>query len=161
MAGDGKTVAWLLSHDQSPPNSFNIPFCYFISNTHERLVKIAQLTKFKDTSENDPIIKAARLDVGVKLLSLGLKSVDVPADGNSFLHAARFALLQLKYWNITLAPRVATIPSEVVSYLINARLDVIADGSKLDEVRRGMEDLMSCAGGGVTGKTSMTVGLST
>ena len=31
-----------------------------------------------------------------RLFSLGLAPVDVPADENCFLHAARFALVQLK-----------------------------------------------------------------
>ena len=66
--------------------------------------------------------------------------MDVPADGNCFLDAARFALLQLKNGNITLVPTVATIPSEMVRFLTKARMNVIMDGRTLDEVGREMED---------------------
>ena len=83
------------------------------------------------------------LDSLAKLLSLGLEPVDVPADGNCFLHAARFAQLQLKNWNITLVPTVATIQSEVVEYLPTARLNVNMDGRTLDEVRDEMAGLPS------------------
>ena len=40
--------------------------------------------------------------------------MDVPADRNCFLHAARFALLQLKDWNLTLVPKVATTRADVI-----------------------------------------------
>ena len=74
---------------------------------------------------------------------LDLESVDVPADGNCFLHAARLTLLQLKVWNLSLVPTVATIRSEMIRFL---RLNVIADGNSLDEVRSGMENTLSLDG---------------
>ena len=58
-------------------------------------------------------LKAAKLDVGAKLLSLGCKSVDVPADENFFLIMTRFALLRLKNSKLTLVPMVAKIRLEV------------------------------------------------
>ena len=96
--------------------------------------KSAAMIEFIGDCDKTPAIKAAPLDIGAKLLSLGLEPVDVPADGNCFLHAARFAFLQLKRWNITLVPTVATIRSEVVKFLTTARLNVIMDGRTLDEV---------------------------
>ena len=145
---------WQFSHDHSPPKDYIFPFCYFISNKRERLAKSAKMAEFNEDCANTPISKAARL----KILSMGLESVDVLADGNCFLHAARFALLQLNNKNITMVTTVATIRSEVVRFLINARMNVIMDGRTLDDMRGEMEDP---AGRGVTASTSMTVGLST
>ena len=73
---------------------YSFPFCYFISTKREGLAKTAQLVKVNETCDNVPTIKAARLDIGAKLVSLILKSVDVPADGNCFLHAARCRYLR-------------------------------------------------------------------
>ena len=67
------------------------------------------MKEFNEDCNKVPTLKAARLEIGNKLLSLRLESVDVPAESNCFLLAARFALLQLKNLNITLVPTVATI----------------------------------------------------
>ena len=53
------------------------------------------LIEFNGDCDYTPTLKAARFDIGAKLLSLGLESVDVPADGNCFYSAVRFVLLQL------------------------------------------------------------------
>ena len=71
---------------------------------------------------------------------MGLEPVDVPADGNYFLYAARFALLPHKDWNPTLVPSSATIRADVVRFLTNSRMNILMDGRTLDEVRREMAD---------------------
>ena len=101
------------------------------------------MTKFNADCDAVPSAKAARLDILAKLLSLGLEPVDVPADGSCFLHAARFALLQLKNSNITLVSTITAIRSEVAKFLTTARLNVIVDGRTLDEVLGEMADLPS------------------
>ena len=133
-AGDGRRAAWPFSRDHSLSKDYTYAFCYFISTERERLATIAQLVKFNETCDEVPTIKAARRDIGTKLLSLGLESVDVPADGNCFLHAARSVLL------LHVGASVATIRSEVARFLTNARLNVIMDGRTLEEVRSGIED---------------------
>ena len=138
-AGDGKRAAWPTTHDHSPPKDCTFPFCFFISNTRVRIAELAQLVKFNDTCDKVPTTKDARLDISSKILLLGLETVDVTADGSCFLHAARFAFLQIKNWNLILVPTVATIRSEVVRFITNARLNVIMDGRTLDEVRSGMD----------------------
>ena len=109
----------------SPPQDYIFPFCNTVSSMHECKV---------------PITKDARLGITAKLLPLGLEIVDVLADGNCFLHAAGFALLQLKNGNFALMPTVATIRAEEVRFLTNARLNVIMDERTLDEACGGMED---------------------
>ena len=79
-AGDGRRAAWTFSHDHSPPKDCTFPFCYFISNKRERLAKNAQLTKSNEACDYFTTTKDARLDIGAKLLSLGLEPIDVPAD---------------------------------------------------------------------------------
>ena len=91
-AGDGRGVAWFFFQDHSPPKDYKFPFCYFISNIGERLAKTPKMIEFNGDCEKAPTLEAARFDIGAKLLSLGLVAVDVPADGNRFLHAARFSL---------------------------------------------------------------------
>ena len=84
--------------------------------TRERLAKTAKMIEFNGNCNAEPTTKEARFDIIAKLLSLGLEPVDVPADGNCFLHATCFSLLQLKDWNITLAPTVVMIRAEVVRF---------------------------------------------
>ena len=141
-AGDGTVgrVARSTTHDHSPPHDCICPFCHIISNKRERQANLVQMVKFNKSCGKVPNTKDARLDITAKLLSLGLDTVDILADGNCFLHAVRFALLQLKNWNLKLVPTVATIRSDVVGFLTNARLNVIMDGRRLDEVRGGMKD---------------------
>ena len=99
------------------------------------------MEKFNETCDKVRTAKDAGLGISAKLLSLGRKPGDVPADGNCFLHAARFALPQLKNLNLTLLPTVAAIRSALVRFLSNARMNAIMDGHTLDEMRGGMEDL--------------------
>ena len=139
--GDGRKLEWVHTLDHSPPTDYKFPFCYFITNSREQLAKAANMTNFNEDGAKNIITKTAKSNITAKLSLVGMKPVDVPADGNCFLHAARFALLQLKKWNINVAATVLSIRSEVVRFLtINAQLHVIWDGRTLREVRGDMED---------------------
>ena len=95
---------------------------------------------FNEDCDKRPTVKAAEFDISVKLLVLALEAVHVPADGNCFLYAARFVLLQLKDWNPTLVPTSVTIRVDVVRFLTNTKMNVLMDGRTLDEVRGKMAD---------------------
>ena len=82
---------------------------------------------------------------------MGLEQVDVPADGNSFFHMARFVLIRLRDWNISLVPTVAVIRTEVARFLLNARMNVIVNGRTLDELRADMCTRLLVASGVRTG----------
>ena len=83
------------------------------------------MIKFNGNCDNVPSTKAAKLDITAKLMSLGLEPVDVPADGNCFLHAARFALLQRNNWNINVVPTVTKMRENVTMFLTTAHMHVI------------------------------------
>ena len=53
--------------------------------------------------------------------------MDVPADGNCFLYAARFALIQENDWNITVVPTVVKMREHVTRFLASASMHVIWD----------------------------------
>ena len=44
------------------------------------MAKTAKMIGFNGDCDKAPTLKAARLDIGAKLLPLGLESVDVPAE---------------------------------------------------------------------------------
>ena len=54
--------------------------------------------------EDDATRLQARARIESMALALGREVVEVPGDGNYFLHAARFTLLQLHGWNYDLVP---------------------------------------------------------
>ena len=54
--------------------------------------------------EDDATRLQTRARIASMDLALGLEVVEVAGDGNCFLHAARFALLQLHGWNYDLVP---------------------------------------------------------
>ena len=98
------------------------------------------MTNFNNTRDAVPITKEDKITIRTKLQVLGLEPVDVPADGNRFLYAARFALMELNDWNITVVPTVAKIRENITSFLALARTRVIWDDRTLDAVRAGMSD---------------------
>ena len=98
------------------------------------------MKRFNGNCDKVPSIKAAKLDITAKLMSLGLEPVDVPTDGNCFLHAASFALLQRNDWNINVVPTVVKTRANVTRFLTTAHMHVIWDGRTLDEVRGEMTD---------------------
>ena len=69
-----------------------------------------------------------------------IRNTTITEDGNCFLHAARFALLQRNDWNITVVPMVVQIREDVTRFLTNAHMHVIWDGRTLDGVRGDMID---------------------
>ena len=72
-------------------------------------------------------------------LELELEVVEVLGDGNCFLHAARFAILQLSSWNYHLVPTQEAVRVEVCSFLRGSEmLDV--NGMSLDDVRLALCD---------------------
>ena len=89
---------WPFTHNHSPHEDSTFPFRHYISSNRERLAKISQTKKFNSNCDAVPITKTAKIDITTKLQILGLEPVDVPADGNCFLHAARFALIQQNDW---------------------------------------------------------------
>ena len=139
-AGDGKRPAWSFTHNHSPPQECIFPYSHFISNKREKIAKCAQMTKFNNDCKKSDSTTASRQDIAGKLLSLGLEPVDVPADGNCFLYAAQFTLLQLHEWNINVIPNASQIRVDVTRYLSNAKDQKIYDGRTLDTVREEMRD---------------------
>ena len=61
--------------------------------------------------------------------------VEVPGDGNSFLHAASFALLQLHGWNYDLIPTHEIMRAEVCMCIRGKSLMLDSSGVGLDEIR--------------------------
>ena len=81
-----------------------------------------------------------RARIAVMALALGLEVVEVPGDGNCFLHAAKFALLQLHGWNYNLVPTQEAMRAEVRSFLREKREMLDMNGMSLDDVRLAWRD---------------------
>ena len=91
--------------------------------------------------EDDDTRLQARARIASMALALGLQVVEVPGDGNCFLHAARFALLQLHGWNYDLVPIHQDMRIQVCSFLRENRDMLDLNGVSLDELREGYIDL--------------------
>ena len=83
------------------------------------------------------------------VLALGLKVVEVPGDGNFFLYAARFALLQLHGWNYDLIPTQEAMRAKVCSFLREKRAMLDVNGMSLDVLRLAWQDSIPIPPAGV------------
>ena len=75
------------------------------------------------------------------VLTLLLGVVEVPCDGDNFLHAERFASLQLHGRNYDLVPTHAAMRAEVGSFLRRKRATLDVNGMSLVYVRLALQDL--------------------
>ena len=86
--------------------------------------------------EDDATRLQARARIASMALALGLEVVEIPGNGNCFLHAARFALLQLHGWNYDLV----SMRAEVFSFLRVKREMLDINGVSLDDIRMAWQD---------------------
>ena len=91
--------------------------------------------------EDDAIRLQARACIADMASAVGLQVVEVPGDGNCFLHAARFALLQIHGWNYDLVPTHQAMRAQVCVFLRENREMQDVNGVSLDELRQGYIDL--------------------
>ena len=66
--------------------------------------------------------------------------LEVPGGGNCFLHAVRFALLQLHGWNYDLVWTQEEMRDEVCAFLRGQREMLDVNGMRLDDVRLAFRD---------------------
>ena len=85
--------------------------------------------------EYDEIRLQARARKARTAAIFGLEVVEVPGDGNCFLIAARFALLQLHGWNYDLAPSQESMRAEVCMFMRGKSLMLDTRTVVLEELR--------------------------
>ena len=90
--------------------------------------------------EDDDTRKQARARIANIALALGLGMVEIPSDGNCFLHAARFALLQLHGWNYDLVPTHEVMSARVCAFMKDKREMLDGNGMRLDDIRLAYRD---------------------
>ena len=91
--------------------------------------------------EDDDIRLQSRARIETMALALGLEVVEIPGDGNCFLHAARFALLQLHGWNYDLVPTHQAMREQVCLFLRENREMLDVHGLSLVVLREGYVDI--------------------
>ena len=67
--------------------------------------------------EDDEVRFQARARTADMARTLGVRMVEVPGNGNCFLHAARFGLLQIHCWNYDLVPTHQEIRAKAFLFL--------------------------------------------
>ena len=139
--GNGHILSWASPQRFSPPVAHECPYIYTLPNDPQ-IRSNAQRIMMEDirAREDDDIRAQARERIASMALALGLQVVEVPGDGNCFLHAARFALLQLHGWNNDLVPTHQAMRAQVCSFLRENRAMLDINGVTLDELREAYVD---------------------
>ena len=91
--------------------------------------------------EDDDIRLQARARIADMARTLELQVVEVPGNGNCFLHAARYALLQIHGWNYDLVQSHLEMRAQVGAFLRENTEMVDVNWVTLDELREAYIDL--------------------
>ena len=133
--------SWSLPQRFTPPIDHECPYTYTLpndaqvrSNAHRIM-----LGDIRAREDDDTRLQAKARIAGMAL-ALGLEVVEVPGDGNCFLHAARFEILQLHGWNYDLVPTHEVMRAQVCSIMKERREMPDMNGMRLDDIRLAYGD---------------------